>query len=584
MQGMDHAKVLVGDDPNGSDLKDAVCAKLQLQLPPQRVRLLLEKEGSAPIALDSRKQLAGQGVVPGSSVLVDVLEESQALPPLPSLDGITGLLAQAPDPLLDAGLLAALAEEGTPDRMRLQALSQLVESHLSRHPGNAAQAPALPLFHTPAHAALLRVLVDHARALAKGVFKGNNGFTCRTLVGARGIGKTAVLRSFALVAPSAFPSLMPLLLNGQGVLKSSHALQHAPLTELLAAISAARGVAFDHSLCLPSGKRLLLMADEFDELYRVHSRAPKLESNVLDTLTALGDLGDSTCGSASALLCGSSSSTYRLVQGDGRQLHSRFPLALKGIPDLNSSKFKRLRLPSSLCNASGEVEAMMTAVQQAAMASAVSLLPSQTSTARLLTFFVGATPRAVGLCSSPGALHKLTGELLAAASPAVPSLGEFEYPGTPLLFQGLLQKLTLKNARLRKLTRLSSGNANLLAIMDPQCKWEEAVVPLKWNEVEAVFARLKLATPGAVGAHDSSMLPPASAMLMHMIDELTDKHLVHMHFPQGREAAELWPITAAQVVAGGELPVLDFERAAALLQQAAGALVTAGGLTANLLK
>jgi hypothetical protein len=75
----DYAKVEVGDAADAGDLKDAVIAKLKLGAPPDSVRLLREVEGGgAPVPLDSRRALAGQGVQEGSSVLVEVLP-----PPLP---------------------------------------------------------------------------------------------------------------------------------------------------------------------------------------------------------------------------------------------------------------------------------------------------------------------------------------------------------------------------------------------------------------------------------------------------------------------------------------------------------------------
>jgi hypothetical protein len=77
----------VGDGADASDLKKAVIAELQLGTPPDSVRLLREVEGGgAPVPLDSRRALAGQGVLEGSSVLVEVLPPPPAPPaPRPAL-------------------------------------------------------------------------------------------------------------------------------------------------------------------------------------------------------------------------------------------------------------------------------------------------------------------------------------------------------------------------------------------------------------------------------------------------------------------------------------------------------------------
>ena len=76
------SKVEVGDGADAGDLKDAVIAKLKLDSAPNRVRLLREvRGGGAPMPLDSRRALAEQGVLVGSSVLVEVLPPPP--PPLP---------------------------------------------------------------------------------------------------------------------------------------------------------------------------------------------------------------------------------------------------------------------------------------------------------------------------------------------------------------------------------------------------------------------------------------------------------------------------------------------------------------------
>ncbi len=55
-------------------LQKAVAVELKLDVPPDCVRLLREVEGGAPVLLDSRKKLADQRVLEGSSVLVEVME------------------------------------------------------------------------------------------------------------------------------------------------------------------------------------------------------------------------------------------------------------------------------------------------------------------------------------------------------------------------------------------------------------------------------------------------------------------------------------------------------------------------------
>ena len=56
-------------------LKGAVIGKLQLGVPPSRVRLLREVDGGAPVHLDSLKNVVEQGVGEGSRVIAEVMRE-----------------------------------------------------------------------------------------------------------------------------------------------------------------------------------------------------------------------------------------------------------------------------------------------------------------------------------------------------------------------------------------------------------------------------------------------------------------------------------------------------------------------------
>ena len=88
-----HTKVEVRDGADAGDLKNAVCAKLKLDAAPHCVRLLREVEGGgAPVRLDSRRALAEQGVLGGSSVVVEVLGHLPAAQPQRQLDRIEASL------------------------------------------------------------------------------------------------------------------------------------------------------------------------------------------------------------------------------------------------------------------------------------------------------------------------------------------------------------------------------------------------------------------------------------------------------------------------------------------------------------
>ena len=60
------------DGAPAAALAKAIVAELKLDVAPDRVRLLLEVAGGAPVPLDSSEKLAGQGVLEGSKVVVEV--------------------------------------------------------------------------------------------------------------------------------------------------------------------------------------------------------------------------------------------------------------------------------------------------------------------------------------------------------------------------------------------------------------------------------------------------------------------------------------------------------------------------------
>jgi hypothetical protein len=370
------------------------------------------------VPLLGNRPLAQQRVVEGSRILVLLSAEPPPPPPPPppmppplQLAFYSGALAPAPDAALDPALLADLAAPSTDSAQRLSALNALLLAQRARSPPPTDTHSALPLFDTQAHAELLEALVDHAGVLAAGAFKGSNGTACRMLVGLRGTGKTAMLRAFAAVAPSAFPDLTVLYLSCEGIEHSASPLHAAPLGEWLRTAASARSsgvrahldaqqqhrrhpspLNLDAALAA-SGHRVLVLLDEVDDLYRLSAAYPAAVASVRDTLAHLGILGSSTTGLYGVLLCGSSASTYSLVSGDASNLGAKFPLAAAGVPNLNSSKYVRMLLQSAHCGASGEVAGMLAALaggrDDAALVA--QLLPQ----ARLLAFFVGTTPRAV---------------------------------------------------------------------------------------------------------------------------------------------------------------------------------------------
>ena len=559
------AEVTVPTGVSVAALVKAAVAKLRIDASPSTVTLTLAAAAPGSPPLDSRlslKSAIAEGVLsPRADLLVTL--HPPPLPPLPPLSTYTGVIARRPLPL-NSTALAALAAESTPPHARLAALSALVTELVALDPNALGPGVPLPLLRTKAHVALVSVLSSQARMLAAGVFLGINGLPCRTLIGARGIGKTAVLRAFCAVAPSAFPSLAVLYVTGEGVSDSSSAFRSAHLRELVEASIAERKDAGAHgaprsrggdiNVALDAARlRSLIVLDEFDELYRVPDTNTELVLNVNMTLGTLATLGGSTDGRFGVFLCGSSAATPRLVCGDGKHLADLFPLVSHGIPNLNSQKFKPLRILSAPCSAVNEVADMLTVLSHRSKLPR-SALPS----ARLITFFVGSSPRAVAaaIAASVASVSdsvRLSARTrtVAATSGLAAAIGSGSLAMSPVslhaeaLYGALLARFVVANSQLRSLIGSGSAAAQLTALLNEAQPWEEAVTPLALSDAVAAWEAV------AVSSLNSLALAHDSAYIMRLLDELADNYYVRIVRDDFSIEGEIWPMTASQVVFAG---------------------------------
>ena len=147
---------------------------------------------------------------------------------------------------------------------------------------------------------------------------------------------------------------------------------------------------------------------------------------------------------------------------------------------------------------------------------------------------------------------------------------DFPLPHTLPLYQALLLRLAASNTALRSLTRGSDGTANVVALMDPGCAWEGCIAPLAWGEVKEVWRQCAAELGLAVPAGRDELV------LQRMVEELVDAHLLRQGVGSGG-APELWPVTAAQAAAAGEVPAAWLAQGAAGLAPLGKALHGAGG-------
>jgi hypothetical protein len=539
-EGRSFVEVEVTAGASVAALVKAAIAELRLDVSPDAVELVPVDGGTGAPPLNAT--LAVGALAPHAKLLLRSV-------PL-SLATFSNVISRGPDDSLDAGMLSLLIAADTTPHVRIRALGALVDDVVRREPAALGEDVALPVFETVTHASLIEILTSHARSLSRGVFTGSNGSACRVLVGPRGIGKTAMMRAFAAVAASAFHGVMPLYVSGEAIF-SLGSFRDASLRDLIVSAVRARGVDVASGCTMSALRgalacaqlRVLVLLDEVDELYRVVEADGAVFRHVRETLGVLSDLAGGTSGLFGVLACGSSASTHALIRADVAHLADRFPLVRYGVPDLNDTKFQRRFIATAPCGRSSEAVAILTAL---AGRTELALPADVRPLARLLTFFVGVTPRAILSVAEAGDAARAVGVHLSLRPTRMALSAD-----ALALFDALLARLCVANAHLRELTRARDGTVHIEALMDPKHDWEALVTPLEWPAVEAAWSGVR---GGASGRGSSS----DSTQLARLVADLADAHVVHLeHSMAGGGGVRLWPVTAAQVVAAGAPPAPD---------------------------
>ncbi len=216
----------------------------------------------------------------------------------------------------------------------------------------------LVLYPTEAHVKLMEFLLQHLEGLSLGY--PTNGVHARTLVGAKGTGKSTLLRHFVEVVEALHPEVVAAYVTCTDsgtehlLLPVARHLVHLNIIDSHSSVDAAVDGSKLHDLIMQSlyekGKKLLLVVDEMDQLYRCIPQdaatfIPARRS--LSSLASLGDRGGSVC---AVLLCGSSAVLPLLITANGSRdlgIVSEYP-TVRGAPNFNGQKCSVFRLPGGL--------------------------------------------------------------------------------------------------------------------------------------------------------------------------------------------------------------------------------------------
>ena len=284
----------------------------------------------------------------------------------------------------------------------------------------------LNTYRTESHVQIYRFLASVMNQLQHNEYKDCRGLNSHTLIGRRGIGKTATLTNISLAGQLLFPKIIPIYISYLGIQNDPFLQQHTVM-EVVEMVLNEQGIPVDTlggrfvnimEALFEADKHVLLIVDEIDKLYQVCPNG--WSDNLIKSLGELASIGDNDSGRFAAILCGSSSRISLLVNANGKKDEvtvNEFPLVATS-PNLNGNKFRVRRIltnpPTDITVAAYILESGLVNTKNKAMCKAVTFITGGVtreiqrlqSERRDETFFtslhVESNPKALATLSSPG--------------------------------------------------------------------------------------------------------------------------------------------------------------------------------------
>ena len=216
------------------------------------------------------------------------------------------------------------------------------------------------VYKTKSHREIFNVLYTQSNNLVSNKYLMSQGENSTTLVGAKGIGKSACMKIFSELITRIVPKLIVLHVSFNNIEKSMSALRASSLLDLLI-IEIQKHVTLDftnvskedqcESMLLQLTSKdyfVQILIDELEQLYRMKGdkgNFPIATTNIHD----LSFLANQPSGRISIIVCGSSAVMENLITANANDaIRDEFPLLSTGAINLNGSKFHTCRVYSTL--------------------------------------------------------------------------------------------------------------------------------------------------------------------------------------------------------------------------------------------
>lgn len=360
------------------------------------------------------------------------------------------------------------------------------------------------IYSTKAHAGMYNILLAQAINLQNGNYVNRQGESSSTMVGAKGIGKTTSLKTFAHICRDIVPGIYVMYVSFSNIM-SNEWLTSKSIVLIIIELFKDMEVDIEvpensRSSCEAlvrymkmSGIKLMLLVDELDQLYKVK------EQVCLATLHDLSYFGNQPTGTMSTIVCGSSSMMEFLITANANaNLRMEFPLLDMGAPNLNETKFLTKRVYS---NAPTDLSAVATLTE-------FELNDKTVPWFRLIAFAACVSSRAVGRMLNDSSI---VDDILSSLSPHAALSGSNTLSNSDL--SHLRQKIIAKVFKKNKSMFNSLLNSSDIVVKIATINWEDQFVPLKYDEVKSLWN--KLVTNGLVSVDRANALDD---YLLHLGD------------------------------------------------------------------